>query len=108
MPLLESMGILSQIDRNALARYCDSFIWWLKLREFIKKRGEFYTSKDRNGKPLLRSFPQVDQCLKLSAQLTRLEQEFGLTPSARSRISLPAHVESESDARNRFFMKSSG
>lgn len=37
-----------------------------------------------------RAFPQVGIAEKLSVQLTRLEQEFGLTPAARSRVSVQA------------------
>jgi P27 family predicted phage terminase small subunit len=89
-PLLSAMGVLTRIDRNALARYCQLWARWKKAELFIQKHGDTYPIKDESGKiKCLQQFPQVAIAHKLAALLTRLEQEFGLTPSARSRITLP-------------------
>jgi P27 family predicted phage terminase small subunit len=87
IPLLEEMGVLTRADTNALARYCQLFARWKKAELFIQRFGESYPCKSGNGivKCFL-PFPQSGLSLKLSIALTRLEQEFGLTPSARSRI----------------------
>ena len=43
--------------------------------------------KDESGRvKYMQQWPQVAIANKLAQQLTRLEQEFGMTPSARSRI----------------------
>lgn len=90
LPLLTAMNVLSKIDGNALARYCQLWARWKKAELFIQKNGDVYPIKDDAGKiKCLQQFPQVAIAHKLAALLGRLEQEFGLTPSARTRITLP-------------------
>jgi P27 family predicted phage terminase small subunit len=87
VPQLKQMRVLSRIDRNALVRYCQFWSRWKKAEEFLQKHGDVYPLKDEFGKlKCLQQFPQVAISHKLGAALGRLEQEFGLTPSARSRI----------------------
>ena len=58
---------------------------------FIERNGETYALRDEHGKTrYLQQFPQISIANKLAGQLLRLEQEFGMTPSARSRIELSA------------------
>jgi P27 family predicted phage terminase small subunit len=91
VPLLVSMGVLTRIDGNALARYCRLWSRWKNAEAFIDKHGMVYPLKGEDGKvKCLQQFPQVAIASKLSQQLTRLEQEFGMTPSARARIPLSA------------------
>ena len=76
---------------------------WIRAEQFIEKHGECYPLKDGNGKTkCLAAFPQVATANKLGMLLTRMEAEFGMTPSARSRIQVPAgagYVEDEEDRR---------
>ena len=61
---------------------------WRKAEEFLLKHGDSYPLKDGNGKiKCLQPFPQAANAHKLGALLTKLEQEFGLSPSARVRLS---------------------
>ena len=84
---LDKVGVLTVIDGDALARYCDTWSWWKKTRDFLRENGDVYPLKDENGKAkCLMQFPQVAIAHKLAASLARLEQEFGLTPSSRSGI----------------------
>ena len=90
VPELEVMGVLTRIDRNALARYCRTWARWRKAEAFIDKHGEMYPLKDEAGQPrCFQQWPQVAIANKLAQQLTRLEQEFGMTPASRTRIQLP-------------------
>lgn len=89
VPLLTACGMLTKVDGAALARYCQTWSRWKKAEQFIQKYGETYPLKDEQGR--LRCFvqhPQVSIANQLSHTLTRLEQEFGLTPSARTRIQI--------------------
>ncbi len=87
VPQLESMRVLTKIDCNALARYCRLWSRWRRAEEFIEKNGEMYPLKDESGRiKYMQQWPQVSISTKLAQQLTRLEQEFGMTPSARSRL----------------------
>lgn len=89
VPLLHQMGVLTRIDGHALSRYCKLWSRWRQAEEFLSKHGEMYPLKDEQGKPkCFQPWPQVSIANKLAQQLTRLEQEFGMTPSARSRLTL--------------------
>ena len=104
VPQLERMGVLTRIDGNALTRYCQLWARWKKAELFVQKHGDVYPLKDESGRTkCLMPFPQVASANKLAAQLTRLEQEFGMTPSARTRISVPAARPVSDPEKERFF-----
>jgi P27 family predicted phage terminase small subunit len=101
VPDLEAMGILGRIDQKPLARYCQLWARWRRAEEFIQKHGEAYPLKDERGQvKCLVQFPQVAIAHKLSLALSRIEAEYGMTPSARARINvrLPERV-TEMDER---------
>ena len=94
VPKLEAMGVLTEIDGQALTRYCTAWAQWKRSIEFIQKRGDTFAIKDDKGEiRYLQQYPQVSIANKLATQLTRLEQEFGMTPSARTRIRIERSVE---------------
>lgn len=104
VPLLVQMGVLTRVDANALGRYCRLFTRWKKAEEFISKNGDVYPLKDESGQiKYLQQFPQVGIAIKLAQQLTKLEQEFGMTPSARSRIQLQSNGVEAPSNKSRFF-----
>ena len=105
VPLLRQMNVLTKIDGHALARYCRLWTRWRKAEDFIDKHGDVYTLRDEAGKPkYVQQFPQVSIAAKLAQQLTRLEQEFGMTPSARSRIQhAPEAGQERPSGKSRFF-----
>ena len=89
-PDLVASGLLTRLDRNALSRYCTLWARWRDAEVFIEKHGSVYTLKDAGGNArCAMQFPQVAIAHRLSLALTKLEAEFGMTPSGRSRI----HVE---------------
>lgn len=89
VPILEGMGVLTKADGNALARYCRLWARWRKAEDFIDEHGLVYPLKDDAGNvKCVQQWPQVSVAHRLALQLTRLEQEFGLTPSARARLQL--------------------
>jgi P27 family predicted phage terminase small subunit len=95
-PMLQNMGILTRIDGNALSRYCHLWARWRNAEQFIKDRGEMYPLKDDAGQvKCFQQWPQVAIAHKLAHLLGRLEAEFGMTPSARSRIQLNQAAEPE-------------
>ena len=98
------MGVLTRIDSNALARYCRLWSRWRKTELFIEKKGEMYPLRnDDGGVKCFMQWPQVAIANKLAQQLTRLEQEFGMTPSARARLQMPANTGLTGSAKGRFF-----
>lgn len=84
---LSQMGVIGNIDRRSLARYCHLTARWLKCEEFIADKGSIYVIKEKDGSVrYIQQYPQVSEANKLAAQLTRLEQEFGMTPASRARV----------------------
>jgi P27 family predicted phage terminase small subunit len=106
VPMLQAMGVLTRIDGGALARYVQYWARWKKAELFIQRHGDSYPLKDEKGQiKCIQQFPQVAIAHKLGVLLSKLEQEFGLTPSARSRINLTA-AQAQSVApvgKDRFF-----
>jgi len=104
VPLLEGMGVLTRIDGNALARYCRLWARWRKAEAFIQEKGEMYPLRGDDGKvKCFQQWPQVAIAHKLAQQLTRLEQEFGMTPSARARLQLAPKTPEAVGGKARFF-----
>jgi len=105
---LDAVGVLTRLDQNALARYATLWVRYRKAEEFIAKHGDTYVVRGKpgpNGEPAqpvgFKTYPQWRHALALAQELTRLEREFGLTPSARSRLSVEVAVK-ESPAMDYF------
>ena len=82
VPELENMRVLTRADRNALARYVQLWSRWREAEQHIQDHGAVV--KSPAGYPIQN--PHVSIAAKLAGLLSRLESEFGLTPSARTRI----------------------
>ncbi len=101
VPQLEGMGVLTKIDRNALTRYCRTWSRWKAAEQSIEKHGSTIEITTQNG-PSVKTRPEVYIAASLAAQLARLETEFGMTPSARTRIEATP-PEEHGDDKARFF-----
>ena len=101
LPLLQAVKVMTRADIEALARYCDTYEWWLATRAKLKKEGDTYPIlNDKGDVKYIAQRPEVSIAHKLAVQLRQLEQDFGLNPSARTGL----HVEEpkqkdEDDAR---------
>ncbi len=92
VPKLQRLGVLGESDAEALTRYCVTLDWWQQLARM-------------DLDPLTREGWRVSVMLgKLSEQLTRLEAQFGMTPSARTRVhAAPAATRPNAKDKSRFF-----
>ena len=109
---LSTLGILATCDRGALERYVEFFVLWRQCRDYIEKnlKGKFSYVVRGPGKPArlaqngtvlepevlgpvryLKSYSEYKTLMELSGQLLRIEDRFGLSPSARTRIELEDH-----------------
>ena len=71
--LLESMGVLTEADGRALARYCRLLTRWVSASGFIDEHGEVYPIRNKAGKAVsFRAFPQVRIIDSLSSELLPL------------------------------------
>ena len=100
---LDDMGVLAKIDGGQLERYCVYFLRWQECEAFIAKHGMSYPvkndeptnyvgklqateSKDATAVVSFREYPQVRESHRLDKALKHIEANFGLTPSARARL----------------------
>lgn len=82
---LHDAGLLSEIDGAALTTYC---LTWARLMDAEEKlRTIGAVVKTPNG--WLAHSPYLAIATKATEQLVRILVEFGMTPSSRSRISVP-------------------
>lgn len=95
---LHDIGLLTKIDRSALAAYCASYQRWSQAEEMIRKTGTMI--KSPNGYPQIS--PAVSIANKSMEQMMRVAKEFGMTPSSRSGIAADNKV-AESDTSEAFF-----
>lgn len=103
-PMLDQMGVLTRVDGHAFGRYCRLWSRWRKAEEFIDQHGEMYPLKNDAGQTkCFQQWPQVAIAHRLATQLTRLEQEFGMTPSARARIQIAPKTKETARGKARFF-----
>ncbi len=104
VPLLDAMGVLTRLDGNALARYCRLWSRWRKAEAFLDEKGEMYPLRDEKGQvKYFQQWPQVAIAHKLALQLTRLEQELGMTPAARTRLQVSQPAQGKSSAISHYF-----
>lgn len=73
-----------------LGRYCNAFARYLELQRFLADKGvngATYPVKDAKGNVrTIAELPQSREFRALHHELLRLEEGFGLVPSARARI----------------------
>ncbi len=80
--ILEDMGILTEVDTTAFAGYCQAYARWREAEEFLTQHGSIIRTP--NG--YLQQVPQVSIAQTNLKIMLKFCEQFGLTPSARSRI----------------------
>ncbi len=92
VPELSRLGLLTIIDRTALACYCDAYSILVRASKEIKDDFTYeYINKEFQTKRHTK--PEVAIANDARAQIKAFCIEFGLTPSARSRMIAPGQKE---------------
>jgi len=89
---LAALGLVTEVDRAALAAYCTCWARWVKAEETISRSGEVL--KGENGVYQNPWLAIANRCLEL---LHKFGAEFGLTPSSRTRVRAPAPARDDLD-----------
>ena len=79
---LEAMGVLTMADLTAFAGYCQAYARWREAEDFISQHGSIF--KTPSG--YVQQVPQVSIAQTNMKIMLKFCEQFGLTPSARSRI----------------------
>lgn len=104
LPMLQATRVMTRADVEALARYCDTYEWWLAVRAKLKAEGDTYPILNDGGEvKYIAQRPEVSIAHKLAQQLRQLEADFGLSPAAR--VSLKVEPDGKSESTIEKFLK---
>ncbi len=84
---LEALGIIDEIDQSKLLRYCVYWCRWMSMVQTIRDEGI------------------TSEVAKVEDALSRIEQQFGMSPSARARLAMnpsPQKADKQTEEK-RFF-----
>lgn len=96
---LHAIGLATKIDRAALEQYVTLYARWLQAHENIKADG--LTIKTKLGFEIVN--PNISIANKATELMLKLAAEFGLTPSARTRLKIEKPQGAEDDTAARLF-----
>jgi P27 family predicted phage terminase small subunit len=88
-PELLAAGLLTAVDRAALAAYCQSWSRWVKLERKVRGNGEVLW--DPQGEKFYPN-PHLGALNKALRQMHEFLSEFGMTPASRVRLGSPTAV----------------
>jgi P27 family predicted phage terminase small subunit len=94
----ERLGLLTELDLDAFAVYCQSMATWKKAMRHL----------DEDGMVTNGAYPMISPWASIAAkacgQVMKVLVEFGLTPSSRTRVAVNKVPHGDGDARKeRFF-----
>jgi len=81
-PILEKLGLLSQVDKMALAAYCAAVARLWQAEEQLKIEG--LTVTNERGRRIKN--PLVDVANAAAKQISLFASQFGMSPSTRSSV----------------------
>jgi P27 family predicted phage terminase small subunit len=82
--LLYDIGLVTQVDRAALACYCQAYSRWIEAERNIREFGLIVSSP--KGYPMQSPFLAIAN--KAMEQMKSFLTEFGMTPSSRSGLKI--------------------
>ncbi len=97
--IVSSNGVYTEMDTVALVLLCDTFAEYRKLRDQVEREGATYTLP--NG--MAKANPAMAMLSDSQKRLKSLLVEFGMTPSARSRVTVAGEI--PPDPIEEFFKK---
>lgn len=87
--MLTPVGALSNADRMALTVLADTYQQWSDAAAHVRKHGATY-EMDQGGQQIRAESPEARRAKQLAGELRLQFAQFGLTPSGRAGLSLPA------------------
>jgi len=99
VPELEQHGLITAVDRAALAAYCAAYSRWAAAERIIAAEG-ILTEGAHGGKV---KHPAVSVANEAMMMISRFCGEFGLTPASRSRVIGSGGKKKKKDDKADFF-----
>jgi P27 family predicted phage terminase small subunit len=79
---LHPLGLVTVLDLDQLSIYCVLWMRWVKAERMVREKGEIIKTAAGN----IIQNPYLSIANRTLDQLNKLGAEFGMTPSARSRV----------------------
>ena len=98
VPELERLGLLSQLDRAALALYAQAYGRWAEAEKELVVHGLIV--KTKSG--MLIQNPYLWIANRAAKQMSEMLAEFGMSPSSRTRVTATKPTDAD-NAKMRFF-----
>ena len=80
VPMLSTMRVWGEAERETWARYCRLYALWRECHEVLLENGQTY----ERPSGVIAARPETALLLQYGSQMIRIECEFGLTPSSRA------------------------
>jgi P27 family predicted phage terminase small subunit len=100
---MQDLGVLTNVDVDALALYCDAYAAYVECTRIIEAEGLMveYTNKaaETNKVP----HPLLTKKKQLAEQMKALATEMGLTPASRAKLAMPRQPEKEPTEFDKMF-----
>jgi P27 family predicted phage terminase small subunit len=95
VPVLRRMRVFTEADIDAWVLYCRTWANWMRAKAKCDQfgRDNIAYETDANGKTKIKWTQPYNWAVdekNLATDLRRLQQEFGLTPSSRSQVTIHA------------------
>lgn len=84
---LATLGLLTTIDRAALAAYCDAYQMWYDARHSLDEAGTLLQVTESG---YMAPRPEIGIINSAMKNMHKFMAEFGMTPSARTRVNAEA------------------
>jgi P27 family predicted phage terminase small subunit len=105
-PILDSQGLISQINRGDLSQYCQLWGKWLNAERQLAITGEVVKdivfNKSGQTMEVLRKSPWADLSLKYIRECRILASGFGMTPASAGKVSAKPKTDKQ-NKQARFF-----
>ena len=102
-PQLEDMGVLTVIDGQALTLLCQTWAKWKEAELAIREHGAVSPIYNADGSlKYMQQSPHVSIARSAADQLAKMFREFGMTPSARTRIEVPERKQDTDEDKRGF------
>ena len=85
-PRLHAVGLLTEVDGTALGLLCEAFAQYVAAKAVVDREGMLLMSEKGNAY----QHPAAGLMTQARGELMKWSREFGMTPAARSRISVAA------------------
>lgn len=98
-------GLVTSVDADALAMYCETYARWVQASAKLAQGGMVEKLKTKTGSEYYAISPYMTIVSQCMATMKQFLSEFGMTPASRTRIQLP--TEPEEDQFDQFLHRKS-